>query len=214
MAAEGEAADARDLGIVGAAQLGKARGAGRIRGEVFHLVGIGGEIEELVGGREAVAAEIPVDVFPAGRDDGERLGGGRAPEIEERQVIAHAAGGIGEQRREVAAVEVGGRGHAGEGEDRRGHVHVGRDRVADGAGVSAREARVVDEERRLRGLLVGQDLVAEAVRAGAVAVVRGEEDDGVVGEALARERLADHADGGIDAGDERIVERGGAVVVR
>ena len=122
-----------------------------------------------------------------------RLGEGRIDRLpqQRRQVLAlHARHGVGDGRRRLA----------GHGDDGRHDVEMRR-RLA--AALAARELGVHDQHRHVVLLAVGRRALAgeAAVRAQKLAVVGGEDHDGLVGEAEPVELVEDLDDLLVDVAD-------------
>ena len=110
------------------------------------------------------------------------------------------AGGDGQQG---FSADEGGGLDAGEVEQGGEEVDAGAGEDVRGSGLDA--GWVGDHERDAGGLFVEDSLLVEVVRALAVAVVAGEEDDGVVFQFCFFEVGEDLADEGVDALDEAVV---------
>ena len=171
---------------------------GRVLGEIDLLQRIGREVVELLGIGPAA------DVFVCAAADHQQRGDGALAEIfPQHLVMAAAAGDMGQQASPVdRGGVVGRRAIAGDLRQRRQQVD-GRDRLRHAARPGL--AGKADDQRHASGILMPVHLVPEAALAQHVAMVGGEEGDGLALEPAIAQRLHQAAQLIVDIGDGAVI---------
>ena len=171
--------------------------------EVLLLPRVGGEVVELGEGGVEVLEAVPqhaVDRRPAARERGRQgleVARGRLARLDPRGDPDQAATGKALGHGQVEGVQ-----------DRRHEVDVTRARGDDPGG---EQPGVVEDEGHPQRRLVGEDAVGRlAVVAQALAVVRGEHDQGVAPLSPGEERIEQGSEGRVGGGHLAVVGRGHA----
>ena len=180
-------------------ELGDGVGVGGVLGEVGDLLGVDVVVVELA----ALASLVPLGVAPAGGADAgaEDLGAFLAAAAGDLGDGVALAGGAGvfEEGDKAVSLEVGGRGDAAElGQ---GGVEIDVANGGGGGGAGLGHAGGGDDEGDAGAFLKEAHFLPEAVLAKVVAVVAGEDDDGVFGEVERVEGVEDLADLGVHEAD-------------
>lgn len=186
------------------AHFGKFFGVSGIVDEVVFLMGIIFEVEELL---DLVLGVVEVFVILSN----ERFGGGDAVGVRDGGVLVVKFGSPG--GRCVREIERGNIGalhglrslDASGGEDGGGEVDVEGEVIVGGAVFALGHAGVVDDKRDADAFLVGIPFVGEAVFGMIVAVVGGEDHEGVLEDALLFEGCENFSANCVDFGGETVV---------
>ena len=138
------------------------------------------------------------DIAVTGVADGAHFVEALIHEVAEGVDVFRRLGGL---RQEAVTVELGGHGHAGEGQGRRGEVDPAREVFADGTGSDlARPAH--DERYASAGVLDGALVAGHAA-----AVVSGQDHDGVLFEVVRLDPVEHPPEGIVDGRDQLMVVR-------
>ena len=122
--------------------------------------------------------------------------------------MRQSAGGFALQERdEAAALHLLWPVDAREFEQCRRNVDVERHAVVDLAATILRGTRIEDDERHANRVLVDVPLVRETALAEEVAIIRGKDDDRVIGQSVPFECRADAAHDEINARDHAVIAR-------